>query len=197
MLDVGAKIVVVADNDIAKAEALARKLGQELWDIRDAATARLDSIEAGLDAAMDDAAGFVVLADAADNPGGGAPADNTALLRRVIERGMRGAVLGCFWDAQAVQFCIEAGEGATFLLRIGGKCGPASGDPVDLTVTVRKVVERHSQARLSGGRAEFGPSAWVSADGIDLVLVTVRAQTFAPMPSPALASRSPTSGWSW
>ena len=37
-----------------------------------------------------------------------------------------------------------------------------------------------SQAALSGGRASFGPSAWVSADGIDIVLVSKRQQTFAP-----------------
>ena len=177
--DVGAKILVVTDGDTAKAEALARRLGQQLWDMREAATAALDDIEAGLDAvAAGD--GLIVLADASDNAGGGAPSDSTFILRRVLERGMSGVVLGCFWDPQAVQFCIEAGEGATFLLRVGGKCGPASGDPVDLMVTVRRVLATHSQTGLSGGRADFGPSVWVSSGGVDLVLVTRRQQTFAP-----------------
>ena len=182
--DVGAKILVIADGDMAHAEAVAQRLGRELWDMREAATARLDSIDEGLDAAMADGAGGgagpAVLADASDNPGGGAPSDNTAVLRRVLDRGITGAVVGCFWDPQAVQFCAEAGERATFLLRIGGKCGPASGDPVDLMVTVRRVDPNHSQAGLSGGRAEYGCSAWVSADGLDLVLTSQRQQTFAP-----------------
>ena len=177
--DVGARILVVADGDQAKADALARQLGQELWDMRDAATAQLDSIDAGLDAAAQ-GGGLVVLADASDNPGGGAPADSTFILRRVLDRGMTGVVLGCFWDPQAVQFCVEAGAGATFLLRVGGKCGPASGDPVDLMVTVQRVRLDHEQAGLGGGRSFFGPSVWVSADGVDLVLVTRRLQTFAP-----------------
>ena len=192
--DVGAKIVVVADGDPALAERTARQLGQELWEMRDAAVARLIGIDAGLDrvAAPEDGAGGaaggagpVVLADASDNAGGGAPSDSTFVLRRVLERGMAGVALGCFWDPQAVAFCAEAGEGAAFLLRIGGKCGPASGDPVDLMVTVRRVLPDHSQAGLSGGRAGFGPSAWVSVEGagpggIDLVLVSKRQQTFAP-----------------
>lgn len=178
--DVGAKMVVIADGDEAKAAALAARLGRELWDLREAITARMDTIDQGIDAALDGGKGLVVIADAADNPGGGAPADSTYLLRRLIARGIKGAVLGCFWDPQAVQFCIEAGEGARFLLRVGGKCGPASGDPVDLFVTVRRVALDHSQAGLSGGRSNFGPSVWVSADGIDLVLVTRRLQTFAP-----------------
>ena len=178
--DVGAKMLVIADGDMAKAEALAQRLCQELWEMREAATARLDSIDAGLDAAAAPGEGPIVLADASDNAGGGAPSDSTFVLRRILERGIRNAALGLFWDPQAVQFCVEAGEGATFLLRIGGKCGPASGDPVDLMVTVRCVLPEHSQAGLSGGRSALGPSVWVSAEGIDLVLVSRRQQTFAP-----------------
>ena len=177
--EVGAKMLVVADGDMAKAEAVAERLGRELWDMREEATARLDSIDAGLDAALV-GGGPLVLADASDNAGGGAPSDNTAILRRVLDRGMSGAVLGCFWDPQAVQFCAEAGEGAAFLLRVGGKCGPASDDPVDLMATVRRVDAGHSQAGLSGGRSELGCSAWVSAGGVDLVLTSKRQQTFAP-----------------
>jgi len=178
--EVGSRMLVVADGDIAKAEAVARRLGRELWDMREAANARLDTIDAGLDAAMEPGPGPVVIADASDNAGGGAPSDNTAILRRVLDRGMQSAVLGCFWDPQAVQFCAEAGEGASFPLRIGGKCGPASGDPVDLMVTVRRIDHAHSQAGLSGGRSELGCSAWVSGAGVDLVLTSKRQQTFAP-----------------
>ncbi|MCW3475884.1 M81 family metallopeptidase [Limobrevibacterium gyesilva] len=183
--EVGAKVVVIADGDRAKAEALAARLGQEIWDMRERTTVAHDTIDEAIDAATDpqrsgEGAGPVVLADVADNAGGGAPSDNTAILRRLVDRGVTGAVIGCFWDPMAVQFCLEAGVGARFTLRIGGKCGVASGDPVDLRVTVRAVAEDHTQAGLSGGRASFGPSAWVHADGIDIVLVSIRQQTFAP-----------------
>ena len=177
--DCGAKMLVVADDNQAAAAALAARLARELWDMRDEATARLHPIDAGLDAAAE-GGGPVVLADASDNPGGGAPSDSTFILRRVLERGMTGIALGCFWDPQAVAFCAEAGEGASFDLRVGGKCGPASGDPVDLHATVRRVLTDHGQSGLSGGRSALGLSAWVSAAGLDLVLVTRRQQTFAP-----------------
>lgn len=178
--DVGAKMLVIADGDADKAARLARELGQEIWSQREAMATRHDSIDAAIDLALADGAGPMVLADVADNAGGGAPSDSTAILRRLVERRVQGAVSGCYWDPLAVQFCREAGEGATFMLRIGGKCGASSGDPVDLRVTVRRLAENHTQAGLSGGRATFGPSAWVAADGIDLVLVSLRQQTFAP-----------------
>ena len=121
-----------------------------------------------------------MLADVADNAGGGAPSDNTAILRRLVDRGARDVAIGCFWDPVAVQICMEAGIGATFDLRIGGKAGVASGDPVDLRVTVRGLAEDYSESGLSGGRAVLGPSAWVEADGIHIILTTVRQQVFAP-----------------
>ncbi len=178
--DVGAKVLVIRDGDVAKAEALAQRLGQEIWGLREQTATRHETIDGAISAGLAGGAGPLVLADVADNAGGGAPSDNTAILRRLVDRSVTGAVTGCYWDPQAVEFCLEAGEGATFDLRIGGKCGPSSGDPVDLRVTVRKIAHQHTQAGLSGGRANFGPSAWVSADGIDIVLVSTRQQTFAP-----------------
>ena len=180
--EVGAKIVVVADGDRTRAEALARTLGGEIFALRERTAKQEDGIDAGIDRALAAPAGPkpVVFADVADNAGGGAPSDNTAILRRLVDRGVREAVIGCFWDPIAVQFCTEAGEGATFDLRIGGKCGIASGDPVDLRVTVRRVLPAHDQTGLSGGRAQLGASAWVSHEGIDIVLASVRTQTFAP-----------------
>ena len=178
--EVGAKMVVIADGDRAKAEALAKRLGDEIWSMREATSTRHDTIDEGIDHALSGQGAPVILADVADNAGGGAPSDNTAILRRLVDRGVKDAVIGCFWDPQAAAFCAEAGEDATFLLRIGGKCGPSSGDPVDLMVTVRRLDPDFTQTGLSGGRASFGPSAWVSADGIDIVLVSTRQQTFAP-----------------
>ena len=93
---------------------------------------------------------------------------------------MQGVAIGCFWDPIAVQFCTEAGVGATFDLRVGGKCGAASGDPVDLKVTVMALKADHSQGGLSGGRAPMGASAWVRAGGIDIILNSTRTQVFQP-----------------
>ena len=182
MADVGAKIIVITDGDRAAAAALAEKLGREVWDMRNETLTPHDTIDAAIDAALAAPAGEkpTVLADVADNAGGGAPSDSTYILARLVERGVEGVALGCIWDPQAVRFCIEAGEGASFLLRIGGKCGPSSGAPMDLFITVRKVLAEHVQTGLSGGRASFGASAWVQAGGIDIVLTSTRQQTFNP-----------------
>lgn len=179
--DVGARMLVVADGDPGAAAALAQKLAGEVFAMRAEAETACDTIDAAIDAALASADPRpMVLADIADNAGAGAPSDNTAILARLAARGVTGAALGMIWDPGAVGICREAGLGARFTLRIGGKCGLTSGDPVDLRVTVRGLCDDHSQGGLSGGRAQLGPAAWVEADGLHIVLTHRRQQPFAP-----------------
>jgi len=174
--EAGAKLWVVTDNDRAKAEVLAAQLAHEFWELRDATRPVWLDIDSGLDRALAVEGGPVVLADVADNPGGGAPGDSTFILRRLIERQIANVAIGCFWDLGAIQICKDAGVGATLDLRIGGKCGVHSGDPVDLRVTVRAVVERHTQS-ISGLEMSLGRAVWVeAANGLDIALISVRTQ---------------------
>jgi microcystin degradation protein MlrC len=177
--DVGARMLVVADGDRDKAQALAERLGREVYDSRHAMAPRFMEIDEALDAAVAEARGPVVLADVADNPGGGAPGDATFILRRILERGITGVASGIHWDPVAVRFCREAGEGARLELRIGGKVGPSSGAPIDLPVTVRKLASGITQ-RFGDIPLAIGDAAWVSGEGVDLVLNTVRTQVFHP-----------------
>jgi microcystin degradation protein MlrC len=182
--DVGATMLVVADGDAELAARTAESLGAEAWALREAIASRRLPTDAALDAALDPALARdgrpVVLADVADNAGGGAASDSTFLVRRILERGITDVASGLYWDPVAVRFCIEAGEGATLPLRIGGKAGPSSGDPLDLRVTVRRIV-RDARQTFGPSTSRTGDLVWVAADGgLDLVLNAVRVQTFHP-----------------
>lgn len=179
--DATAKVIVIADGDPVKADAVAERFGKKIWSLREQTAVRNLSIDAALDRATASAAKHpVVLADVTDNPGGGAAGDATFLLRRMLERGIGNAVSGLYWDPMAVRFCRDAGEGATLDLRVGGKCGVASGDPLDLKVTVKKIVLDGMQPALSGD-VPIGDAVWVRLDNdIDLVLISNRTQTFHP-----------------
>jgi microcystin degradation protein MlrC len=137
------------------------------------------SIDEALDQALAEPEGPVVIADTSDNAGGGAPGDSTFILRRLLDRGITDAISAMYWDPVAVRFCRDAGVGATLDLRIGGKCGPLSGDPVDLRVTVKGVGTALTQ-RFGTMPWPLGDAAWVSAEGLDLVLNTQRTQVFHP-----------------
>jgi microcystin degradation protein MlrC len=172
----GGRIWVITDGDEHLAAHLARDLGRRLWALRDelrqppldmpAAMRRVSELP------LHPGLGPVVVADTADNPGGGARGDSSFALQAALAQGLRNVAIGGLWDPGAVQLCFEAGLGSTLQLRVAGKSGPASGSPVDLRVTVRALDEAHGQTAF-GSRVPLGPSAWVStAEGIDLVLIS-------------------------
>jgi microcystin degradation protein MlrC len=178
--DIGTRILVVADNDRALAEATAREIGMRMYAMRDALSVRFPDMAAAVATAMAEP-GLTVLGDTADNPGGGAPGDATYLLRHLIEAGVEDAAIGFFWDPVVVSLCHEAEVGACFPIRLGGKSGPASGEPIDLLVTVRGIACDHGQIGPSGGRREMGDAVWLSIDGgIDIGVCSRRIQTFSP-----------------
>ncbi|WP_258130269.1 M81 family metallopeptidase [Achromobacter anxifer] len=174
--DMGTKLLVYADGDAMAAQALARRLADELIGMREVLTPVYPKPDEAIDQALAHGATPVVIADASDNPGGGGAGDSTFLLRRLHERGVRKAVIGPMWDPVAVRIAFSAGVGARLPLRIGGKISPMSGEPVDLMCTVKALAPDMVMTGLSGSPAVVGNSALVEADGIEIVLITVRAQ---------------------
>jgi microcystin degradation protein MlrC len=177
--DVGAKMLVVTDNDSDLAKSTAEQFGHRLFALREDIAPRFLSIDEALDAALAESKGPVVIADTSDNAGGGAPGDSTYVLQRMLERGVTDAISAMYWDPIAYRFCKEAGVGATIDLRLGGKAGRLSGTPMDLEVTVHAIGQDLTQ-RFGTMPWPLGDAAWVSAGGIDLIINTQRTQVFHP-----------------
>lgn len=175
----GARSLVITDGDPVRASELAAEVAEQLFSIRSGLNRPHPDIQTALDVAMGHEGGPIVLADVADNAGGGAPGDATFLLKAILDRGITSAVVGILWDPMAVRICREAGEGATLQLRLGGKHGPMSGDPLDLRVTVKKLASGLSQ-RFGELPVALGNMAWLHCGGVDIVINDLRTQTFHP-----------------
>jgi microcystin degradation protein MlrC len=180
----GAKVWVITDDDEALAQELACKLGEEVWVTREATQTPALSVDEALDQALASSGGCFVLADVADNAGGGAPGDSTFILKRMLERKVGQAALGVFFDPAAVHVCVDAGVGAAVNLRIGGKQGVTSGDPLDLRVVVKAIRAEHDQS-MFGARSPLGTAVWLqvldeSTPDLHLVVSTIRSQVFSP-----------------
>ncbi len=169
------RILVVMDKDKAKGDALATKIGEEFVSMRGKTMPEYFGVDDGISVAMEFNAAPVVMADPADNAGGGAPTDNTTILRRLIERNAQEAIIGPIWDPIAVRLCFDAGLGAEFALRFGGKIGPTSGQPVDAKV---KVVGLKRDCHQSFGPTQvpLGDCAAIRVGGVEIVLITNRTQ---------------------
>lgn len=177
---VGTRMLVITDGDEDLAASTARQFGEKLWALRDQILPDWPSIPQALDRALQNpSAAPVVLADFADNAGGGAPADSTFVLQEVLARGIKDVALGIFWDPVLVRMVQDVGEGGTMRVRLGGKVDVTSGDPVDLMVTVRGIKSDMHQM-MGKTKMPMGTGVWLEADGVHMIVSDKRTQAFSP-----------------
>ncbi|MCY3757015.1 MAG: M81 family metallopeptidase [Acidobacteria bacterium] len=178
--DMGTRVLVVTDGVPGEGNRLAESLGRQLFQLRQRLRPDYRTIDQALGQALSQDRGPVVLADVADNPGGGASGDSTFILEALIDQRIEDAAVACIWDPTAVAVATEAGEGARLDVRLGGKMGPSSGRPLDIPVTVAKVVPNACQTFGSGaGRSvsPLGDAVVLRTGGIDIVVNSIRTQT--------------------
>jgi microcystin degradation protein MlrC len=173
--ELGGRILVVMDGDKARGDAIATTIGEEFVALRGKTLPRFYDVDGGIEAALAVDGMPVVMADPADNAGGGAPSDNTTILRRLIERKVSNAALAPIWDPIAVRLCFDAGLNGELALRFGGKIGPASGQPVDARVTVIGL-KRDGWQSFGPTQVPLGDCAAVRLGGIEVVLISNRTQ---------------------
>jgi microcystin degradation protein MlrC len=180
--DTTAKVLVTTDGDEPAARRIAAEIGAELRALAGTTHAPLVPMDEAVQQAVA-ASGEapLILADTADNPGGGAPSDSTWVLHALAEAGVRNVAAGIIWDPVATELALAAGPGARMGLRIGGKACALSGPPLDLEVTVIDTSDRAS-VPFSGSEWPMGKAAGLYVPALDWYLVTssLRTQCFAP-----------------
>jgi microcystin degradation protein MlrC len=172
--EMGARVLVITDNQRAAGDTLARTLANEFFAMRGKTQPDFQTPDGAIDIALKES-GTVVVADPSDNPGGGAPGDSTVILRRLMERGVTNVALAPIWDPMAVHMCFMAGVGGQLRLRFGGKTAPTSGQPIDALITVTHL-QRDATQTFVGATVPLGDSAAITFDGISVVLITKRNQ---------------------
>ena len=179
----GAQALAITDGDADQAARVAEEVGRKFFGMRRELDQTPLSIDQALAQALAAPAGPVVIADRADNAGGGAASDSTFMLKAMLDQGIENSGLAMMWDPIAVQVAMSGGVGAKLDLRLGGKMGPMSGDPLDLTVTVTSIVENMIQEWPQQGepmRIPCGDSACLHCNGIDIIVSSRRVQPFSP-----------------
>ena len=177
---VGARVVVITDDNRSEGDSLAETLGRELWEIRDQIMPPFIELEEAIDAALIVRDTPVVFADIADNPGGGGAGDSTFIAHALIQRGIKNCAVGGIWDPSAVDICQSVGVGRTLDLRLGGKAGPWSGPPLDIRCTVEATYDNLHIQGLGNSKRRLGDTVTVSAEGIEYVVHAARSQNVHP-----------------
>lgn len=174
VVDMGTKMLVVADDDLELANKTAEEFGMAYHEVR-GYLSQWGDIGPTLDEVEKLAAKGekITMVEFADSAGNGAPSDGTELMQAMLSRGMNNIAVGMIWDPLAVSICHDAGPGAEFMLRIGGKVAPSSGTPIDLNIVVERI---YKNVVITNWQDEEIPcdAAVVRAGETELCLVSKR-----------------------
>ena len=181
--DAGLSVYVVTHDDQALAEALADELAAVAWRHRREFLHTAPPVAEAVAQALAVDGRPVILADIADNTGGGAAGDGTEILRELLRVRARPATVACLWDPAAAAACARAGAGATVTIDVGGKVDDRHGAPVRVTGRVRTLSDGrfvHKGPMLRGLEGRLGPTAVLDVDDVKVVLTSLRWQTLDP-----------------
>lgn len=171
--------VLVSSSDHLAAQEIAALAVKEIQCHADDFAFSALSVEAAVDRALN-LEGPVVLVDSADNVGGGAPGDGTAILREWLRRDGKGLVVA-LTDPASVALASSAGVGSELTLEVGGKTDRRHGEPVPLKCRVRLISDGryvHRGSYNNGFVTQMGRSAVVEASGNVILLTERRVMPF-------------------
>ena len=180
--DTGPSAVLVCDGECPEAQSLAAGLIDEIWQSRHRSTVEILPVTQALKGARGGTDGApLVLADFADNPGGGGYGDATQLLRALIESGIDNTAFATMYDPEVALACHSAGTGAEISVPLGNKVDPRIGEPLQVTGIVRNVNDgrfTYLGPMNAGTRLKPGPGAVLQVAGVEIVIMSARSQAY-------------------
>ena len=184
-------VLVTARRDPMAAKALAQEIAAAAWADRARFSRTLTPVAAAVRMAMSPEPPRI-FSDAGDNPGGGGSGRTTELLAALHDAGAQGVLYGSFYDPELAAEAHAAGVGGRFEARFNRKMTPGEPPvrweqwdaPFAAEAEVRALHDGDVVGRLgltAGRRLHLGPCAALRLGGVDVVVISDRAQTADPI----------------
>lgn len=172
----GWSVVVHTDAAPELGETLATEMAELAWSLRDRfwESSRVATDEAVRQAAAA-SEGLVILSDTGDSVYGGAPGDNTCILRALLEEQVAVPAFVPMVDAEAVQKVLAAGVGAEVTLRLGGKVDTLFCQPVEVRGKVAATSTGFCVDLHDRGICDLGQTALLQVGSISIALLDHRS----------------------
>ena len=179
--ELGMAVLAVTDGDEVLADSLAEGFAQQVWQTREQLKYTPFTADEAIDAALGAEYYPVVLADVADNPGGGGTCDGVELLERLAQRQVDSVVAAIF-DPETAMQAAKAGKGATISVNIGGKVAPEiTGGPVRCSACVKRITDgkyRNTGPAYHGLLMDHGVLAVLQVGAVTVLVGSQRVQAW-------------------
>jgi microcystin degradation protein MlrC len=181
--DIGCSIIAVANGDQSVAEKVADEMATWVWENRErwyqAPTSVRDALAAGEKLGKYP----IILADHADNTGGGSPGDSTEVLQTFLDMKLQDSLILYIVDPEVAHAAHKAGVGARLKTPVGGKSSPLQGEPVMMDAEVMSISNgdfTYDGPMYAGLTGNMGTSAWIREAGVSVVVVCAHEQPLGP-----------------
>jgi microcystin degradation protein MlrC len=181
--DAQMSVIAITDDNIELANTIIEDMAKTIWEIRAKFKKKFISPEEAVKEAMESTTGPVIIADAADNPGGGGSGDSTFILSALMRVKANNVGIAIIPDREAVQAAINAGVGSKITLNLGGKLGTkeTSGGPVQVTARVKTIADgefTNKGPMRKGILNKIGRTVVLDVNGIEIIVPENRMQPF-------------------
>ena len=183
----GLAIIVTARTENGAAKAVAGEIAERAWREHKRYTPKLTSLDEAVERVVavgkDLSLEPIILADVADNPGGGGNGNTMWILAALYKAGATGVIVGVINDPALAAEATRLGEGAEFDA-VFNRVEP---DEFSRRFEARaKVIRVHNgdcvgrRGFYAGRRMNLGPTALLEIGGIQVVVISIRTQCADP-----------------
>ncbi|BBK34229.1 microcystin degradation protein MlrC [Stella humosa] len=184
----GMAFIVTTRGDEARAKELCAELAARTWADRHRFVPRLtaleDCVQGALARAADPSLPAAIIADVADNPGGGGRGNTVWLLKALYSAKAEGVILGHLFDAPLAAEAHRLGVGARFDAHFNRDEEDERSEPFSAQATVVGLSDGVFVGQEGGSRAgmtvDLGPSAVLRVGTLTVAVISRRQQTIDP-----------------
>lgn len=182
----GMSVVVATDDEQALADRLALEIANLAWQKRHQFNTHLMSIDEAVKQAYLACEGErrpVILADVADNPGGGGTGNTLYILEALIQAKCHSGFVGCISDPELVQQAFRLGEG-DFIAHFNRSPILPFAQPFMIKAKIRGLYEGQTACRRglwAGSNIDLGKRVLLDIAGIQVLITSNRMQMAEPM----------------
>ena len=184
LYDTGYSVVVTTDNNQDLAQKKAKEIAQKIWKSRSEFKADELTVEEALDIVSGIEGGPIVCSDVANAPSGGAAADSTFVLEKILNMKVDYPVVMTITDPETVKQCIDRGVGKTIDIEVGGKIDTHFSKPVPIKGYIKLISDGkyiNKGKFLVGSEQNMGKTVVVVINkNIHLIITELRAMTVDP-----------------
>ena len=184
----GLAIIVTARRANGAAERVARQIAARAWAEHERYTPILtpldEAVERVLEVGRDPSLKPVILADVADNPGGGGNGNTMWIIEALHKAGATGVIAGVINDPALAAEASRLGEGAIFTAVFNRDEPDQFSRRFEVGAQVLRVRDGDCVGRrgfYAGRRMKLGRSVLLDLGGIQVVVISIRTQCADPV----------------